>query len=93
MSISWACSADSGSSPRSTCIAPDIEASGLRISWAIPAAISPTAARRWRICAVRSSPLMSVTSWKVKMTPRSPAASGSGAALTPSSMVRPSGRA
>ena len=46
MSISCACSAVSGSSWRRIWIEPDIDASGLRISCAMPAAISPTAARR-----------------------------------------------
>jgi hypothetical protein len=46
MSISCAWSPLSGSSCRSICIEPDIDASGLRISCAMPAAISPTAASR-----------------------------------------------
>ena len=51
---------------RSIWIEPDIDASGLRISWAMPAAISPTAASRCCRRASRSSRfLMSVTSWKV----------------------------
>jgi hypothetical protein len=46
MSINCACSSVSASSCRSTWIEPDIDASGLRISCAMPAAISPTAASR-----------------------------------------------
>ena len=41
---------------------PDIDANGLRISWAIPAAISPTAASRCCIRASRSSFLTAVRS-------------------------------
>ena len=54
MSISCAWSPESGSSCRSICIEPDIDASGLRISCAMPAAISPTAARR---CCIRARAL------------------------------------
>ena len=66
MSKSCAWSASSSSSCRSTCIEPDIEASGLRISWAMPAAIWPTAASRFCVSASRSSRFSSVTSWNVK---------------------------
>ena len=62
MSMSCACSSVSGSSCRRIWIDPDIAASGLRISWAMPAAISPTAASRCLSRASRSSFLMSVTS-------------------------------
>ena len=65
MSISCAWSVESGSSCFSICMDPDIEASGLRISWAMPAAISPTAARRCCNRALCSKRLTSVTSWKV----------------------------
>ncbi len=63
MSISCSCSLLSGRSCRRIWIDPDIDASGLRISWAMPAAISPTAASRCCIAASRSSFLMLVTSW------------------------------
>ena len=92
MSISASCSCDSASSWRSSCTEPDIAASGLRISWAMPAAISPSEASRCRSWFVRSSAFTAVTSWKVKMTPGRPSGSGSGAAVTPTSIVRPSGR-
>ena len=46
MSISCDWSVVSGSSSRRIWIDPAIDASGLRISWAMPAAISPTAASR-----------------------------------------------
>ncbi len=72
MSISCACSSLSGSSWRSTWIEPDIDASGLRISCAMPAAISPTAASRCCSRALRSRRLMSVTSWNVKRKPVRP---------------------
>ncbi len=65
MSISWAWSAESGSSCLSICIDPDIDASGLRISCAMPAAISPTAARRCCSRALCSKRFTSVTSWNV----------------------------
>ena len=65
MSISCAWSVDSGSSCLSICIEPDIEASGLRISCAMPAAISPTAASRCCRRAFCSNRLTSVTSWNV----------------------------
>ena len=52
MSISCSCSALSGSSCRRIWIDPDIDASGLRISCAMPAAISPTAASRCCIARV-----------------------------------------
>ncbi len=48
---------------------PDIDASGFRISWAMPAAISPTAARRDCSCASRSRRFTSVRSWKVTRKP------------------------
>ena len=52
MSISCSCSLLSGSSWRRIWIEPDIDASGLRISCAMPAAISPTAASRCWIARV-----------------------------------------
>ena len=90
MSISCACSSVSGSSCRRIWIDPDIDASGLRISWAMPAAISPTAASRCCTRASRSSLRDSVTSWNVSMKPVSPRGVISGAVLKPSSICRPS---
>ena len=55
MSISCDCSSVSGSSCRRSWIEPDIDASGFRISCAIPAAISPTAASRCWTRASRSA--------------------------------------
>ena len=66
MSISCAWSLESGSSCRRIWIEPDIDASGLRISWAMPAAISPTAASRCCSRAFALQRLTSVTSWNVK---------------------------
>ena len=71
---------------------PDIEARGLRISCAMPAAISPTAASRSRRPASRSRRFTSVTSWKVKRWPTRPSGNGNGAAVSPRSIARPSGR-
>ena len=72
MSISCVCSSFSASSWRRIWIDPDIDASGFRISWAMPAAISPTAARRCCSRASRSSRRMVVTSWKVTSSPARP---------------------
>ena len=93
ISINWACSSLSGSSCRSTWIDPDIEASGLRISWAMPAAISPTAASRCCMRAPRSNRLTSVTSWNVKRYPLLPSGSGSVVAVRPMSSSTAIGRA
>ena len=51
---------------------PDIDASGLRISCAMPAAISPTAASRCCNRASRSSFFTSVRSWNVIRKPARP---------------------
>ena len=93
MSISCACSAVSGSSCRRIWIEPDIEASGLRISCAMPAAISPTAASRCCTRASRSCLRASVTSWNVNRKPVSPRGVSSGAVLSPTRRpaVRPGG--
>ena len=56
------------------CTEPEIDASGLRISWAMPAASSPTAASCSLNRAWRSSFLTSVRSWKTMSTPSSPEA-------------------
>ena len=85
MSISWACSSLRDSSCRRIWIEPDIEASGMRISWAMPAAISPTAASRCWTRMFRSVFLISVTSWKVYSHPVVPAGVMRGAELKPSS--------
>ena len=71
-------------------IEPDIDASGLRISCAMPAAISPTAASRCCTRASRSCFRSSVTSWNVNRKPVSPRGVISGALLSPSSIWRPS---
>ncbi len=92
MSISCACSSLSGSSCRSTWIDPDIDASGLRISCAMPAAISPTAASRCCMRAPRSSRLTSVTSWNVNRYPLRPSGSDSVVTVRPISSSRPSGQ-
>ena len=64
------CSGESdGTEPCSACTEPEIDASGLRISWAIPAASSPTAAS---LSLSRTSPsrrLTCVTFWKMRMRP------------------------
>ncbi|MNC84889.1 hypothetical protein D3C83_04580 [compost metagenome] len=90
--MSWACSSVSASSSRSSWIDPDIDASGFRISCAIPAAISPTAARRCCRRASRSSRLTVVTSWNVKRYPARPSGKAIVAAAAPRSIVRPSRR-
>ena len=81
MSISCACSSESGSSWRRIWIEPAIEASGFRISWAMPAAISPTAARRCCTRISRSVFRISVTSWNMKIVPAGPFGVMSGAEL------------
>jgi hypothetical protein len=58
----------------------------------MPAAISPTAARRCWTRASRSRFFSSVTSWKVNRKPLLPRGVMSGAAVMPTSMRRPSGR-
>ena len=72
MSISCDCSPFSASSWRRIWIEPDIDASGLRISCAMPAAISPTAASRCCRRASRSSRRIVVTSWNVNRSPVRP---------------------
>ena len=62
------------SSLESTWTEPEIDASGLRISWAMPAASSPTAASCSLKRAWRSSFFTSVRSWKTMSAPSSPAA-------------------
>ncbi len=57
----------------------------------MPAAISPTAASRCRICAVALGPYVGDVLEGEEEAARA-VSSGSGAALTPSSMTRPSGR-
>ena len=64
----------------------------MRISWAMPAAISPTAARRCCTRASRASLRDSVTSWNVKRKPISPRGVISRAVLNPSSRCVESSR-
>ena len=64
MASRWSCSADMLGSPMSTWAEPLIEPSGLRISWASWAAISPTAASFSLTRTSCSRRLISVRSWK-----------------------------
>ena len=90
MSISCACSSVSGSSWRSTWIDPDIDASGLRISCAMPAAISPTAARRCCSRASRSRRLQVGDVLEGEEIAGPPVREQQRAAVSPTSIVRPS---
>ncbi len=58
---------ESASDFRSTCTEPAMAASGLRISWAMPAESSPTAAMRSLRRSSASSFFMSVRSWKISV--------------------------
>ena len=78
------------SSSRSTWIEPRIDASGLRISWAMPAAISPTAASRCLTRASRSSRFTSGHVLERDQEARLPPGAIRWAAAMPISILRPS---